>query len=54
VHRSFTSAPVVGGTFFSVGRELDMTVRGVGRTEMKEVMLYEVRDGRIVREQFFY
>jgi ketosteroid isomerase-like protein len=54
VHRSYTTAPVVGGAFFSVGRELDMTVRGVGRTEMKEVMLYEVRNGRIVREQFFY
>src|SRR6185295_19695375 len=45
VHRSFTTAPVVGGSFFSVGRELEMTVRGVGRTEMKEVMLYEVRNG---------
>ena len=54
VHRSYTTPPVIGGTFFSVGRELDMTVRGVGRTEMKEVMLYEVRDGRIAREQFFY
>jgi len=25
-----------------------------GRTQMNEVMLYEVRDGRIVREQFFH
>jgi ketosteroid isomerase-like protein len=54
VHRSFTTAPVVGGSFFSVGRELDMDVRNVGRTQMNEVMLYEVRDGKIVREQFFY
>lgn len=54
VHRSYTSEPVVGGNFFAVGRELDMTGRGVGRTQMNEVMLYEVKDGRIVREQFFY
>jgi hypothetical protein len=54
VHGSYTSAPVVGGSFFSVGRELDMDVRGLGRTQMNEVMLYEVKDGRIVREQFFY
>jgi ketosteroid isomerase-like protein len=54
VHRSFTSPPVVAGTYFAVGRELDMTVRGVGRTQMNEVMLYEVKDGRIVSEQFFY
>jgi ketosteroid isomerase-like protein len=54
VHKSFTSEPVVGGSFFAVGRELDMTMRGVGRTQMNEVMLYEVKDGQIVREQFFY
>jgi ketosteroid isomerase-like protein len=54
VHKSFTSEPVVGGNFFAVGRELDMTVREVGKTQMNEVMLYEVRDGQIVREQFFY
>lgn len=54
VHRSYTSEPVVGGNFFAVGRELDMTARGGGRTRMNEVMLYEVKDGQIVREQFFY
>ena len=54
VHRSFTSAPVVGGRFFAVGRELDMTVRGVGRTQMNEIMVYEVKDGWIVSERFFY
>lgn len=31
-----------------------MTVNGVGRTQLNEVMLYEVREGRIVAEQFFY
>jgi ketosteroid isomerase-like protein len=54
VHRSFTSAPVVGGDYFAVGRELDMEVRGTGRMQMKEVMMYHVKDGRIVAEQFFY
>ncbi|HUQ11821.1 MAG TPA: nuclear transport factor 2 family protein [Steroidobacteraceae bacterium] len=54
VHHSHTSAPVIGGDFFAVGRELDMDVRGAGRTRMKEVMLYQVKDGRIVAEQFFY
>src|SRR3954470_5675527 len=53
VHKSYTSAPVVAGNFFAVARELDMTVRGAGRTQMNEVMLYEVKDGQIVSEQFF-
>ncbi|HEX2861997.1 MAG TPA: SnoaL-like domain-containing protein [Lacunisphaera sp.] len=54
VHGSFTSAPVIGGNHFAVGRGLDTTVNGLGRVKMDEVMLYEVQDGRIVLEQFFY
>lgn len=54
VHKSSTTAPVVAGNFFAVGRELDMTVRGAGRTQMNEVMVYEAKDGQIVSEQFFY
>ncbi len=54
VHSASTTAPVIGGAFFAVGRMLDMTVRGVGRTQMNEVMMYEVKEGKIVLEQFFY
>ncbi len=54
VHSASTTAPVVAGNFFAVGRELDMTVRGAGRTQMNEVMVYEVSHGQIVAEQFFY
>lgn len=54
VHRSYTSAPVVGGDHFAVGRGLETTVKGLGRIKMDEVMVYEVKDGRIVLEQFFY
>jgi ketosteroid isomerase-like protein len=54
VHAASTTEPVVAGNFFAVGRELDMTVRGAGRTQMNEVMVYEVKDGQIVSEQFFY
>src|SRR4030095_16558521 len=32
VHSAATTAPVVAGNFFAVGRELDISVRGVGRT----------------------
>ena len=54
VHGSSTTAPVVGGNYFAVGRGLDITVKGLGRTKMDELMLYEVKDGQIVLEQFFY
>lgn len=54
VHRMHTTPPVVGGHFFSVGREMDITVRGLGRIQINQIMLYEVKNGQIVLEQFFY
>lgn len=54
VHRSYTSKPLVSGRHFTVGRELDITVQGHGRIQINQIMLYEVEDGQIVLEQFFY
>src|SRR5258705_11314660 len=54
MHGGYTTAPVVGGRFFSVGMGVDCTMRGMGRQKMDEVALYEVKNGKIVREQFFY
>ena len=54
VHRRHTTEPVVGGNHFAVGREVDITVNGFGRIKIDEIMLYEVKDGQIVLEQFFY
>ena len=54
VHRMYTSKPLVSGNHFTVGREMDITVAGHGRIQINEIMLYEVKDGQIVLEQFFY
>ncbi|HYC87153.1 MAG TPA: SnoaL-like domain-containing protein [Chryseosolibacter sp.] len=53
-HSGRTTAPIVSGNHFVVGREKDMTVRPHGRIKIHELMVYEVRDGQIVAEQFFY
>jgi len=53
-HGAYTTEPVIGGNHFAAGREVDVTVEGFGRIQMNEVMLYEVQDGQIVSEQFFY
>ena len=54
VHGGYMSAPVVGGNFFSVSMGMDCTMKGMGRMKLDEIALYEVKDGKIVREQFFY
>ena len=53
-HKRYTTDPVVGANHFAVGREVDITVNGIGRIQINEIMLYEVRHGQIISEQFFY
>ena len=53
-HKRYTTAPIVSGDHFAVGREVDITVNGFGRIQINEIMLYEVKDGQIISEQFFY
>ena len=53
-YRRYTTAPVVAGNHFAVGRDVDITVQGIGRIQINQVMLYEVKNGEIISEQFFY
>lgn len=55
VHKSETTGPFVGEGQFAVKYEFDVTPKGTGqRFQMEEMALYTVKDGKIVREQFFY
>lgn len=54
VHRVYTGEPLVCGNHFAVAREKDITVRPHGRIQINQIMLYEVKDGKIISEQFFY
>ncbi len=54
MHGGYCSAPVVGGNYFSVAMGLDITMKGMGRMNMDEIAVYEVKDGKIVKEQFFF
>lgn len=54
VHGGYCTAPVVGGTHFSVAMGMDVTMKGSGRVKMDEIAVYHVKNGKIVKEQFFY
>jgi hypothetical protein len=54
VHGVSVSEAVVAGNWFSVAMMLDVTYKGRGRTKLDEICIFRVRDGKIVREQFFY
>jgi len=54
MHDAYSTDPVVAGTHFSVAMGLDATMKGMGRMRMDEIAVYEVKDGKIVKEQFFF
>lgn len=54
-HGSEIGDPIVSGNYFSL--PMSMTLTRKGETESSvfhEICVYQVRDGKVVREQFFY
>ena len=55
VHSSVVEGPLVAGHHFSVVFKLDVTFKPTSkRFNMEEIAVYQVADGKIVREEFFY
>lgn len=54
MHGVEVSDPVVAENFFSVSMKMDVTFKGGPRTTMEEVCVYNVKDGKIIHEQFFF
>lgn len=54
MHGGYSNKPEVAGSHFAVAMGMDCTMTGMGRMKMDEIAVYEVRDGKIVKEQFFF
>ena len=54
MHGGYSNEPIVAGNHFAVLMGMDVTMKGAGRMKMDEIAVYEVKDGKIVKEQFFY
>ncbi len=54
MHGGYSGEPIVGGNYFSVAMGMDATMKGMGRMKMDEICVYEVKDGKITKEQFFF
>jgi hypothetical protein len=52
MHSLTISEPLVAGNSFACTMRLDMTMKGQGRMDMSELCIYDVKDGKIVREEF--
>ena len=53
-HSGYISEPVVIGNHFTSIMEYDVTFDDGNRYQMEEIAVFEVNEGKIVREQFFY
>ena len=53
-HGNEVSEPLVADNFFSCRMKMDATFKEGGRQTMEEICLYEVENGKIVKEEFFY
>jgi hypothetical protein len=55
VHGGSVDGPLVAGNHFCVKFTFDVTFKPTGqRFTMQELGMYQVKDGKVVREEFFY
>ena len=54
MHGGYAGEPIVAGSHFSLAMGMDVTMKGMGRMNMEEIAVYQVKDGKIIKEQFFY
>ena len=52
-HSIEISEPTIAGNTFSLSMRMDVTTKERGRTDMTELCVYQVKDGKIISEQFF-
>jgi len=48
-----TSQPLVTGNSIAIALTMDMAMKGRARGSMQELCVYQVKDGKIISEQFF-
>lgn len=54
MYGGYTSEPIIAGNFFAVTLGFEAKMKGRDRMNMDEIAVYEVKDGKIVKEQFFF
>jgi DNA polymerase III delta prime subunit len=53
IHSIDASEPLVAGNSFAFTLNMDLTMKGQGRMNSPEICVYQVKDGKIISEEFF-
>lgn len=54
MHSSYTNESKVFGPYIFMEMGMDVTMKWMWRNKMDEMCKYEVKDGKIISEEFFY
>ena len=54
MHDASISDPIIAGNQFAISMMVDITTKDRGRSKMEEICVYEVENGKIIKEQFFH
>lgn len=54
MHSYICSTPLVAGDFFTVTLSQEITFIGKPRMSIEEIGVFQVQNGKVVKEQFFY
>ena len=54
MHGILVSDPIVQGDHFAFTLDIDATYKERGRSRLGELCVYEVKDGKVVYDEFFY
>lgn len=54
MHGGHTGTPKVYGNYIFMEMGMDVTMKEMGRMNMIEMCRYEVKDGKIISEEFYY
>jgi hypothetical protein len=53
IHSIETSTPLIAGNSIAFTLTMDLTMKGQGRMKSPELCVYQVKDGKIISEEFF-
>lgn len=48
------SEPMISGNYIALSLKVDLTFKGQEKSSMDEIIIYQVEEGKIIHEQFFY
>ena len=55
INKTVISDPIVAENFFTIGMYMNVQMKGMPMAmDMDEVCVYQVNEGKIIREEFFY